>query len=280
MSYFIFNGIDSRDFGVVTKSGFPPIAERTLRTVEIPGRADPLNRLEIMRKNRKITLTVTVTDISRMAEINAWLQGRGDLIFSTDLTKKYRAYVNQAITPTRVHKLCGSVPIVFTVEPFAYSVTNPFVSTPMGMDDSNLTGSMTVISNGTAESCPLLYFSVAGKLRVTVNGTDTPLIITTPGEYSDTEYSYDNSIEEGKAFYHYNYERRNIYIDTAALVAYDGNRNVLTSLTSGPFPTFKTGENVITFELVRETWEHDGLPYISHDMSLGYFGYRKNERWY
>ncbi len=70
------------------------------------------------------------------------------------------------------------------------------------------------------------------------------------------------------------------YAVEKGLVAYDGNRNVLTSLTSGPFPTFKTGENVITFELIRETWEFGGLPYISHDMSLGYFGYRKNERWY
>lgn len=280
MSYFIFNGIDSRNFGIVQGLALPPLAERTIQTTEIPGRAQPLNRLRNERKNIQISLVLSVTSHEKIREINSWLQGKGDLILSSDLNKKYHAYINLGITPERLTRRFGNIPIIFTCEPFAYSVTNPFVSTPMGMDDSNLTGSMTIISNGTAESCPLLYFSVAGKLRVTVNGTDTSLIITTPGAYSDTEYSYDSSIEEGTAFYHYNYEKRNFYIDTAALIAYDGNRNVLTSLTSGPFPTFQTGENVITFELVRETWEHDGKTYMSHDMSLGYFGYRKNERWY
>lgn len=280
MSYFIFKGIDSRTFGVVSKSTFPPIAERAFKTTEIPGRAEPLNRLDVMRKNSKLAITMSILDTSKLAEINAWLQGDGDLILSNDLTKKYHAYVNQAITPDRLLKLCGSIPIVFTVEPFRYGVTNPFVSTPMGMDDNTLTGTMTIINNGTIESEPLLYFSVAGKLRVTVNGSSEPLIITTPGEYT-SEYIADTS--GGTAKYLYKYNQQNIYVDVAARIAYintGSNKVVVVDQTSGRYPTFKPGENTILFELVPEEWEYGGKTYISDNQKLQYFGYRKNERWY
>lgn len=125
MSYFIFKGVDSRTLGVTSKSAIPPIAERAFKTTEIPGRAEPLNRLDVMRKNIKLPITLSIVDMSKLSEINAWLQGKGDLILSDDLSKKYRAYINQAISPARLLKLYGSIPIIFTVEPFRYSVTNP-----------------------------------------------------------------------------------------------------------------------------------------------------------
>lgn len=264
---------------IIAMSG-PQRAGSEPQITPIPGRCDPLIKEKPEREPTEITAELLITKQTDVRQLFSWLSGKGQLIFSDEPDKYYNVHSQNVISTQYEGDMLKACELAFICEPFAYSVTNPFVSTPMGMDDGNLTGSMTIISNGTAESCPLLYFSIAGKLRVTVNGTETPLIITTPGEYSYTEYSYDSSIEEGTAFYHYNYERRNIYIDTAALVAYDGNRNVLTSLTSGPFPTFKTGENVITFELVKETWEYDGKTYMSHNMSLGYFGYRKNERWY
>ena len=281
MSYFIFNGIDSRKFGLTSKLALPPLPERTLKTAEIPGRYEPLNRLDIMRKNMQITLTVSMPDVTKISEVNAWLQGKGDLILSDDLTKKYHAYVNMSIVPERISRRFGSIPVVFTVEPFRYGVTNTFVSTPMGMDDNTLTGTMTITNNGTIESEPLLYFSVAGKLRVTVNGSSEPLIITTPGEYTN-EYIANTS--GGTAKYKYKYEQQNIYVDVAARIAYtqpNGNSKVVVvNQTSGRYPTFKPGENTVLFELVPEEWEYNGKTYISDNQKLQYFGYRKNERWH
>ena len=280
MSYFIFNGIDSRQFGITSKLALPPLPERTLKTAEIPGRYEPLNRLDIMRKNMQITLTVSMPDVTKISEVNAWLQGKGDLILSDDLTKKYHAYVNMSIMPERISRRFGSIPIVFTVEPFRYGVTNPYVSTPMGMDDDTLTGTMTLTNNGTIESEPLLYLSVAGKLRVTVNGSTEPLIITTPGEYTSEYIAAESG---GTAKYLYKYEQQNIYVDVAARIAYintGSKKEVVVNQTSGRYPTFKPGENTILFELVTEEWEYSGKTYISDNQKLQYFGYRKNERWY
>lgn len=280
MSYFIFNGIDSRQFGLTSKLALPPVPERTLKTAEIPGRYEPLNRLDIMRKNMQITLTISMPDVTKIGEVNAWLQGKGDLILSDDLTKKYHAYVNMSIMPERLSRRFGSIPIVFTVEPFRYGVTNPFVSTPMGMDDNTLTGTMTIINNGTIESEPLLYFSVAGKLRVTINGSSEPLIITTPGEYTSEYIAAESG---GTSKYLYKYSQQNIYVDVAARIAYinsGSSKLVVVNQTSGRYPTFKPGENTILFELVKEEWEHGGKTYVSDNQKLQYFGYQKNERWY
>ena len=107
MSYFIFNGIDSRQFGITSKLALPPLPERTMKTTEIPGRYEPLNRLDIMRKNMQITLTISMPDVTKIGEVNAWLQGKGDLILSDDLTKKYHAYVNMSIMPERISRRFG-----------------------------------------------------------------------------------------------------------------------------------------------------------------------------
>ena len=280
MSYFIFKGVDSRTLGVTSKSAIPPIAERAFKTTEIPGRAEPLNRLDVMRKNIKLPITLSIVDMSKLSEINAWLQGKGDLILSDDLSKKYHAYINQAISPSRLLKLYGSIPIIFTAEPFRYSVTNPFVSTPMGMDDDTPTGSMTIINNGTAESEPRWYFSFAGKLRVTVNGSDDPLIITTPGEYTD---EYEADVSGGTAKYYYDYRQQNIYVDVLSRMAYilsGSQKLVAVNQTAGKYPALKSGENNVVVELIQEEWEHDGKIYKSHNQRLQYLGYIKNERWY
>lgn len=284
MSYFIFNGIDSRQFGITSKLALPPLPERTMKTTEIPGRYEPLNRLDIMRKNMQITLTISMPDVTKIGEVNAWLQGKGDLILSDDLTKKYHAYVNMSIMPERISRRFGSIPIVFTVEPFRYGVTNPYTSTKMDMDDNTLTGSMEITYNGTCEGEPLLYFSVSGKLRVTVNGSTEPLIITTPGEYTGIYTPSSAADGTSKSIYYYQYEPQNIYIDVAARMAYirssGRNKEIVVNQTSGRYPTFKPGVNTILFELVREEWQYNGKTYVSDNQKLSWFGYQKNERWY
>lgn len=279
MSYFIFNGIDSRNFGVLHGLPLPPLPERTLQTTEIPGRLQLLNRLKNERQNIQLSFVLGITSPDKIREINAWLQGCGDLILSSDLTKKYNAYVSLEITPERLTRRFGNIPITFTCEPFAYAVSNPFVSTAMGMDDNNLTGTMSIDVDGTLSSEPLLYFSLAGKLRVTVNGSDNPLIITTKGTHTDT-YIADDDTDVMR--YYYDYIVQNIYVEVSSLIAYTGTstKTVITNQTVGKFPLFQIGENTILFELVPEEWEENGRKYVSHGQKLQYFGYRKNERWY
>lgn len=265
MSYFIFNGIDSRQFGITSKLALPPLPERTLKTAEIPGRYEPLNRLDIMRKNMQITLTVSMPDVTKISEVNAWLQGKGDLILSDDLTKKYHAYVNMSIMPERISRRFGSIPIVFTVEPFRYSVYNPLEQTELTLSNEKLSRRTSIYLNGTVDSEPLFVVTFAGVLNLTVNG-DT-LTVKTPFTYK---------IEDGK--YIYTYELQEIYLDSAAKVAYiiteNNEKQVVTCQTSGRFPVLHHEDNEIILELVPDRED------VTSNHRLEKFCYQKNERWY
>ena len=265
MSYFIFNGIDSRQFGITSKLALPPLPERTLKTAEIPGRYEPLNRLDIMRKNMQITLTVSMPDVTKISEVNAWLQGKGDLILSDDLTKKYHAYVNMSIMPERISRRFGSIPIVFTVEPFRYSVYNPLEETELTLSNEKLSRRTSIYLNGTADSEPVFVVKFAGVLNLTVSG-DT-LTIKTPFTYK---------IEGGK--YIYTYELQEIYLDSAAKVAYiiseSSEKLIVTCQTVGRFPVLHHEDNEIIIELVSDRED------VTSNHRMEKFCYQKNERWY
>ena len=265
MGYFIFNGIDSRKFGITSKLALPPLPERTLETLEIPGRYEPLSRLGIMRKNTQLTITLGMPDVSRISEVNAWLQGKGDLILSDDLTKKYHAYVNMSVVPERLSRRFGNIPIVFTVDPFRYSVYNPFEETELTLNDSKLSRRTNIYVNGTADCEPLFYLRFAGVLYISVNGDTLKL---------ETPFTY--RIEDGK--YIYDYECQEIYIDSAAKLAYiitvNDEKKVVTNQTSGRFPVLHHDDNEIILAL-----SADGEDKKSNHR-LEKFSYQKNERWY
>lgn len=278
---FSFKGISSKDMGVkiITMSG----AQRAPCEPEItsiPGRYNPLILEKQERQTTEITAELLVESPDKIRGIFAWLLGRGKLIFSDEPDKYYNVISDDVISLQRIDDRIQSFEIKFVCEPFAYSVTNPLVSTPMSMDDDTPTGSMTVINNGTAESEPRWYFSVAGKLRVTVNGSDDPLIITTPGEYTN---EYEADVSGGTAKYYYDYIPQNIYVDVLSRMAYilsGSQKLIVVNQTSGKYPTLKSGENNVVVELIQEEWEHDGRMYKSHNQRLQYLGYIKNERWY
>lgn len=268
MSYFIFKGIDSREFGIVSAMSLPPVAERKLTEKEIPGRPVPLNRLEVMRKNVQITITMTVTDMSRLAEINAWLQGRGDLILSSDTTKKYIAYVSMGISPERVLKLCGSFPVTFTAEPFRYAVDN--TPTKFGSSGNDVSTYITFVS-GTAECEPLFCFTFAGKIAVTIDD----------GESFEIESSGNPTIINNTRVY--KYYREEIFVDSGLKIAYKiagGAYEVVTNRTWGKFPTLKSGRNEIKITLKRDSKLFDGKSYEPGNVSYEGLVLTQNERWY
>lgn len=278
---FSFKGISSQDMGVkiITMSG----AQRAPCEPEItsiPGRCNPLIFEKQERQTTEITAELLVESPDKVRNIFSWLSGRGKLIFSDEPDKYYNVISDDVISLQRIDERIQSFEIKFVCEPFAYSATNPFVSTPMSMDDDMPTGSMTIINNGTAESEPRWYFSLAGKLRVTVNGSNDPLIITTPGVYTD---EYEADVSGGTAKYYYDYSPLNIYVDVLSRLAYiqsGSQKHVVVNQTAGKFPVLKHGENNIVVELVKEEWEHNGRIYKSNNQRLQYLGYIKNERWY
>lgn len=287
MGYFIFNGKDSREFGILESVPIPPKAERTLQTVEIPGRLYPLNKVKDEFKNVQLSFVLGITDHAKVNEINKWLNGSGKLILSSDTSKYYNAFVHSAISPERLSVRFGKIPIIFTVEPFRYDVDNPVISHIFtDIKDSQPEKTIKVTAGGSYSCEPLYFFRWAGRIEMTVNGGD-PLIIesgTANGEYTDTYTPSGN----GTPIYHYLSPEATMFINTSLRLAYrleNGVRKVCCEMTSGKFPMLEPGENTVKFRLIPEyTWEHtmpDGTvrQYKHKEQKLLVFDVTPNTRW-
>ena len=287
MGYFIFNGKDSREFGILESVPIPPKAERTLQTVEIPGRMYPLNKVRDEFKNVQLSFVLGITDHAKVNEINKWLNGSGKLILSSDTSKYYNAFVHSAISPERLSVRFGKIPIIFTVEPFRYDVDNPVISHIFtDIKDSQPEKTIKVTAGGSYSCEPLYFFRWAGRIEMAVNG-GAPLIIdsgTANGEYTDTYTPSGN----GTPIYHYLSPEATMFINTSLRLAYrleNGVRKVCCEMTSGKFPMLEPGENTVKFRLIPEyTWEHtmpDGTvrQYKHTEQKLLVFDVTPNTRW-
>ena len=287
MGYFIFNGKDSREFGILESVPIPPKAERILQTVEIPGRLYPLNKARDEFKNVQLSFVLGITDHSKINDINKWLNGSGMLIVSNDTSKYYNAFVHSAISPERLSVRFGKIPIIFTVEPFRYDVDNPVISHIFtDIKDSQPEKTIKVTAGGSYSCEPLYFFRWAGRIEMAVNG-GAPLIIdsgTANGEYTDTYTPSGN----GTPIYHYLSPEATMFINTSLRLAYrleNGVRKVCCEMTSGKFPMLEPGENTVKFRLIPEyTWEHtmpDGTvrQYKHTEQKLLVFDVTPNTRW-
>ena len=287
MGYFIFNGKDSREFGILESVPIPPKAERILQTVEIPGRLYPLNKVKDEFKNVQLSFVLGITDHAKVNKINKWLNGSGMLILSNDTSKYYNAFVHSAISPERLSVRFGKIPIIFTVEPFRYDVDNPVISHIFtDIKDSQPEKTIKVTAGGSYSCEPLYFFRWAGRIEMAVNG-GAPLIIdsgTANGEYTDTYTPSGN----GTPIYHYLSPEATMFINTSLRLAYrleGGVRKVCCEMTSGKFPMLEPGENTVKFRLIPEyTWEHtmpDGTvrQYKHTEQKLLVFDVTPNTRW-
>lgn len=287
MGYFIFNGKDSREFGILESVPIPPKAERTLQTVEIPGRLYPLNKVRDEFKNVQLSFVLGITDHAKVNEINKWLNGSGKLILSSDTSKYYNAFVHSAISPERLSVRFGKIPIIFTVEPFRYDVDNPVISHIFtDIKDSQPEKTIKVTAGGSYSCEPLYFFRWAGRIEMAVNGGDLLIIDsgTANGEYTDTYTPSGN----GTPIYHYLSPEATMFINTSLRLAYrleGGVRKVCCEMTSGKFPMLEPGENTVKFRLMPEyTWEHtmpDGTvrQYKHTEQKLLVFDVTPNTRW-
>ena len=287
MGYFIFNGTDSREFGILESVPIPPKAERTLQTVEIPGRLYPLNKVKDEFKNVQLSFVLGITDHAKVNKINKWLNGSGKLILSSDTSKYYNAFVHSAISPERLSVRFGKIPIIFTVEPFRYDVDNPVISHIFtDIKDSQPEKTIKVTAGGSYSCEPLYFFRWAGRIEMTVNGGDLLIIDsgTANGEYTDTYTPSGN----GTPIYHYLSPEATMFINTSLRLAYrleGGVRKVCCEMTSGKFPMLEPGENTVKFRLMPEyTWEHtmpDGTvrQYKHTEQKLLVFDVTPNTRW-
>ena len=216
--YFIFNGINSLNMGVEI-SAFPPITkpERKVQTLDIPGRSGTLHIDDGTYSSYTLEIECIVDPFSKnkqkIDKILNWLDGKGDLIISTEPDKVYTAYVIQSIPLTNVIGVFPQFLVTFEVQPLKKSVNfrNEIVKITK----------KTMINNvGTVDSTPTITIYGSGNVILKIN---------------DEEFSIRNVDQY-------------ITINSELLEVYKDDINQNNKYNNFDFPKFKIGENTIGFK--------------------------------
>lgn len=196
MGYLIFRGVSTESLTNVYVSKMPSHRKAGMRLSEyyVKGRDGALHVNEGYA-NFDITVSLVLlnaTAITRQV-VNAWADGTGKLISSDDLTRAYKATVEQEIVWTRVQANGGfydTATIIFNCEPFMYEASE----TPI-----ELTETTTILNPGTANSLPLIKVLGEGDADFTFAGYPIEIDDMQPGEavYIDCENGYIYSEEGG-----------------------------------------------------------------------------------
>ena len=216
-SYFIWNGIDSRAMGVVTRRHAPLIRpEERVEHVQIPGRSGDLTEIEDENIYNSYIQTVgfSVTDGSRVRDVFKWLRGEGTVSFSGEPDKEQDARVIGAVTLERVSRNMDhwAGQAQFYCQPLKKRIYDIA---------ETLTAAGTIRNNGDVDAYPVIVATPAlgaDTMTVTVNGK-TLTISNVSGA---------------------------VRIDSGAQEVSNAARTeLLTQETGGPFPVLQVGGNTV-----------------------------------
>ena len=167
-SYFIWNGIDSRAMGVITRRHAPLIRpEERVEHVQIPGRSGDLTETEgeNIYNSYIQTISFSVTDGSRVRDVFRWLRGSGTVTFSSDPDKEQDARVIGAVTLERVSRNLDrwAGQAQFYCQPLKKRIYDIA---------ETLTAAGTIRNNGDVDAYPVIlaYPGAESSMTITVNG--------------------------------------------------------------------------------------------------------------
>lgn len=232
MSYFIFNGYNSKDLGIiVTKPIIRPTWAPEMEYLSIPGRPRQLPMAKTWYPNKEMKIEAVLADAApaKVRDVYDKLRGYGVLNISTAPNEYLNCYVEE-LDPKGVALMMAEFPIIFTVEPFAFSDT----STEYSIGNTE----KLIQYNGTVFCDPQIVIQpIAASTTVTCN--EKTIIVNTPQEIIDASYLSTYSIT----------------LDCEGELAYyttpSGVNVACTQCTSGPFPRLIKGDNLISVNTVR-----------------------------
>lgn len=161
-AYFIFKGINSSDYLIVNK--LPPIVKPTkdIEKIEVQGRDGFLTQDNGTYRGILKPTECAIRDLSNIDFICSWLSGSGDVIFSNEPDKKYKATIINQIDFNKILWDFHDFIIQFECQPHKYALTNSIIT---------LTTSGTVNNTGTKNSKPVLKLYATGTVDLTINSS-------------------------------------------------------------------------------------------------------------
>lgn len=217
-SYFVFNGIDSRDMGVYL-AGPAPIMRGKERVTEatVLGRAGALTLTEGEDIYEPYTQQLILRAREPIHEISKWLRGAGWVTFSGEPEVKQQARV---VNQTRFKKISQHIAywegtVQFLCQPLKQLVHPRIYGIASGQTLANV--------GDVAERPTITLTGAYGDIDLSVNGGE-------PLRIEGLEVSYGGCV---------------IDCDARELLSLD-KTELLTRLTTGDFPSLPVGRSTVT----------------------------------
>lgn len=162
-AYFVYNGIDSRNMGVVLK-GLPPITrpQKRIEIIEVPGRNGTLHIDEDSYEPIRISLECALKKNIDARGITEWLQEFGTITFSDELDKFYNATIINSIPLNRVFKVYREFIIQLELQPIAQSIQEYTYN----LNNTNV-NSLSI--NCSAQMYPYIKLTGSGNVQLNIN---------------------------------------------------------------------------------------------------------------
>lgn len=212
MNYIKWNEQDSRYIKGLVICELPPITKPQMRVVEtVVDGVDGSIIEELGYASYDKRLTIGITSKANMEEVMQFFTGTGDIVFSNEPDRVYKAKIIGQIDYTRLVRF-RTATVVFRVQPFKYEYDEQTVT---------FTKSGSLCNDGNYFAKPIIEINGTGTVELTVNG--------------DRLFSYTFPTGE-----------KTVIIDSQKQDAYVGtvlkNRNMV-----GEFPIFEVGANTISW---------------------------------
>lgn len=184
-AYFIYNGINSKDMGVILKK-LPPITKpkKRIEIVQVPGRNGTLHIDENCYEPINISLECTLKKNINVRDITKWLIEFGTITFSDELDKYYNATITNSIPLERVFRLYREFIIQLELQPIAQS-NQEYVY------NCNNTNENTLKIDSSAEMYPYIKLTGTGEVKLTIN--NKICTVTIDDEYIELDSELQNA---------------------------------------------------------------------------------------
>ena len=215
MNYVIWNNKDSRDINGLLICELPPITKPKMRVKEtvIDG-VDGSIIEELGYEPYDKSMTVGLKIGANVDEIIEYFTGSGEIIFSNEPNKYYKASIINGVNYDRLLRYRKAI-ITFRVQPFKYD------NTELELRATSSSKSLVVENVGNYKSKPIITIKGSGNIELAVSGV--------------TMCYY--GFPEGEDTVIFDCEQQDAYFGGSLK-----NRNMI-----GEFPVFEKGNNVLSW---------------------------------
>lgn len=227
-NYIIYKGLSSERFKNLIVSELPPIIKPMMRTEYVY--TEGVDGVSVINHGYDVVqkpVTIGLKNAEHLDEIIEWLTGAGDVTFSNEPDKYYRAFIADPINYERLARF-KTASVIFTCQPYKHLLND-------NVYEFTTAGEHTVYNNGTVDSLPLIEIDSGGitaTIRCIVNGKALfTLAMSSP-------------------------ENKNVVVDSEAKNVYwvytsevlQLKNSIYTQVSSiYPYPIFEPGINTIEF---------------------------------